>query len=174
MSLFSLIASFLLSFSVMAKETLMATITSDIDRNTTFFFMETDEMHSIHSIRIKSQTPSGQVFEDFSYSTEEVLAGEVVLHERNGHKAVKLKVDSHFSTDTGGSVFIDYLFSGVTGSRMKLELYLRKDGESFHLLSKPQLNPVNRFYFVANRHPIFGIIGVRKVELSHRDNLILW
>lgn len=174
MSLLSLIALLVLSFPLMARESLMATITSDIDRNTTYFLMETDDAHSIHSIRIKSLTPQGQVFEDFSYSMEQVLDGEVVLHERKGHKAVKLRVEKNFSPEIGGSVFIDYLYSGVTGNRMKLELYLRKEGNSFHLFSKPELKSVNRFYFLGNRHPILGVIGVRKVELSFREQSHLW
>jgi len=150
----------------------MATITSDIDRNTTFFLMETDQDHSIHSIRIKSVTPEGRVFEDFSYSTEQVLDGEVVLHERQGHKAVKLRVEKNFSPAKGGVVYIDYLFSGVSGNRRNLELYLTKQDNEFRLLSKPDLLPVNRFYFLANRHPVLGIIGVRRVELSFRGPVL--
>jgi hypothetical protein len=169
MSVLSLVALFLLSFPLLARESLMATITSDIDRNTTFFHMETDDAHSIHSIRIKSVTPHGQVFEDFSYTTEQVLDGEVILHERNGYKAVKLRVDKKFSPSQGGIVIIDYLFSGVTGSRLNLELFLRKEENSFRLLSKPDLRPINHFHFLANRHPILGIIGVRKVELSSKS-----
>lgn len=174
MSLLSLVALITLSLPLMARESLMATITSDIDRNTTFFLMETDDENSIHSIRIKSQTPEGRVFEDFSYTTEQVLDGEVVLHERQGHKAVKLRVERNFSPVKGGIVYIDYLLSGVSGTRRNLELYLRKEGEEFRLLSKPDLFPVNRFYFIANRHPILGIIGVRKVELSYKEVLFQW
>lgn len=166
MSLLSLVALIVLSFPTFAAEMLMAKITSDIDRNVTYFHLETDGEANIHSIRIRSLTPQGQVFEDFTYSTEQVLDGEVVLHERNGYKAVKLRVEKKFSPKTGGVVFIDYLFSGVTGARYNLELLLRKSGEHFELLGGDN-QLVNRFYFLANRHPIFGIIGVRKVELSY-------
>lgn len=174
MSLLSLIALILISFPLMAHESLMATIDSDIDRNITFFLMETDDSDSIHSIRIKSITPEGRVFEDFSYSTEQVMDGEVILHERNGHKAVKLRVEKNFSPEKGGSVFIDYLYSGVTGTRLNLELYLRKEDQSFRLLSKPELKSVNHFHFLGNRHPIFGLIGVRKVELSYKAPIQSW
>lgn len=159
--------SFMLSFSVMAVEFTVARITSDIDRNVTEFFMDVDSAAEVHSIRIKTTTPSGSIFEDFSYTAEQVLAGGVVLHERNGHKAVKLRVEKDFTVKDGGGVLLDYLYNGVHGTRYSLPLKLVKKDGQFGLL-KVTGEPVNQFFFRANRHRVLGIIGVREIILSQQ------
>lgn len=156
-----------LSLSLHAGEITMALITSDIDRNTTEFLMEVDGREEIHGIRIRTTTPAGRITEDFSYSTPQVLDGEVVLHERDGFKAVKLRVDRDFSAASGGGVILDYLYSGITGARHYLSLKLVKQEGKF-VLQKNTGELVNQFYFSANRHPILGIIGVREIRLSHQ------
>lgn len=156
-----------LSQASLAAELRLALITSDIDKNTTEFLMEVDAAKDIHSIRIKTTTPAGRVTEDFSYSSEEVLRGSVVLHEREGYKAVRLRVEQDFSTVSGGGVILDYLYSGVSGNRYFLSLRLVRL-ESGFALQKMNGDPVNRFFFRANRHPLFGIVGVREIILSHQ------
>lgn len=167
MKFFLLLALFTCSFTVLAEELTMATITSDIDRNTTEFLMEVDEKGDIHSIRIKTTTPQGRITEDFSYTAEQVIVGGVILHERDGYKAVMLKVEQDFSPATGGGVILDYLFSGISGARRFLSLKLSRTDGNF-TLQKVDGGPVNRLFFRANRHPILGIIGVREITLSHQ------
>ena len=155
----------LMSFSSLAAELIVARITSDIDRNLTEFFIEVDSASDIHSIRIKSTTPSGQIFEDFSYTAEQVLAGGVVLHVRDGHKAVRLKVEKDFNIKAGGGVLLEYLYNGINGTRYSLPLKLMRNDGSFSL-RKVTGEPLNRLFFRANRHRILGIIGVREIILS--------
>lgn len=155
------------TFNAMAEEFRVARITSDIDRNLTEFLMDVDNEKDIHSIRIKTTTPAGRIIKDFSYTAEQVMNGGVVLDERDGHKAVRLKVAKDFTARDGGDVILDYLYSGVTGTRYFLSLKLvRKDGA--FLLQKKTGDPVNNFFFRANRHRILGIIGVREIILSHQ------
>lgn len=158
---------FIHSFSARAEEMTMALITSDIDRNTTEFLMEVDENDSIHSIRIRTTTPQGRIIEDFSHTAEQVMEGGVVLHERDGYKAVRLKVEQDFSPATGGGVVLDYLYSGISGARYFLSLKLAKTNSTFSL-QRVNGDPINRFFFRANRHPLLGIIGVKEIQLSYR------
>ncbi len=154
------------SLTAWSQEILMANITSDIDRNRTEFLMETVNNEKIDGIRIKSYTPSGRIFEDFSHPSERIIqAGGVVLNERNGHQAVKLKVAKEFSLTEGGTVYLDYLYSGITGGRFLLPLKLvKKDGR--FVLQKNNGEAVNHFYFKANRHPILGVVGIREIVLT--------
>lgn len=164
----SFILFFLLfSLTAQAREIKMATIKSDVDRNTTEFLMEVDEQDTIHSIRIKTTTQSGSIFEDFTVSSEEVLRSGAVLHQQRGYQAVRLEVDKSFNIGQGGGIILDYLVSGVSGYRMKMTLRLIKQGADFVLQTNGGA-PVNHFFFKGNRHPVFGVIGVREIVLSQQ------
>lgn len=164
---FTLLFCLFFSLGLSAAELKMATIKSDVDSNTTLFLMEVDASQTIHSIRIKTTTPTGKIFEDFSYSSEEVMKEGAVLRTERGHIAVRLEADEKFSITQGGTIALDYLVSGISGSRNKMLLKLLKVNNQF-VLQKMSGEPVNNFYFKGNWHKVLGCIGIKEIILSQQ------
>lgn len=157
----------LFSYTLEARELKMATIKSDVDRNTTEFLMEVDDQSTIHSIRIKTTTHSGSIFEDFTVSADEVMSSGAVLRMERGYVAVRMEVEKSFSITEGGGIILDYLVSGVSGYREKMTLKLIKKGSDFVLQTNTGA-PINHFFFKGNRHPVLGVVGVRDIVLSQQ------
>jgi hypothetical protein len=157
-----LTAIFLFSFVTHAEEIRLAVITSEFDKNVTDYYVITNEQGLVDSMRYVTTMPNGGIFEDVTLPAERVMKEGAVLVERDGYQAVRLEVEN-FSLNTGGTIRLNYLFSGVTGSRHIKRLTLKKL-EKFRLFDGEK--QINRLFLEANYSRIFGIIGVRSIQTS--------
>jgi hypothetical protein len=152
----------LFSFITHAEEIRLAVITSEFDKNVTDYYVITNEQGLVDSMRYVTTMPNGGIFEDVTLPAERVMKEGAVLVERDGYQAVRLEVEN-FSLSTGGTIRLNYLFSGVTGARHIKRLTLKKL-DKFRLFDGEK--QINRLFLEANYSRIFGIIGVRSVQTS--------
>ena len=151
-----------LSSNIFAEEIRLAVITSEFDENVTGYYLITDDQGHVDSMRYVTIMPSGAIFEDVTLPAEIVIKDGAVMVERNGHQAVRLEVEN-FSLTTGGTIKLNYLFSGLTGLRLIKRLTL-KIQDRFRLYDSDK--EVNRLFLEANFSRFFGIIGVRGIQTS--------
>lgn len=156
-----LLASF--SLSALGTELKVATITSNINRDTTEFFLEIVEDGSIDGLHILTKNARGVVTEDRRATVEEVVDSGFVVFREGNRDAVVLKV-KNFTPQTGGEVIVDYLYSGVNNSRRQLKLGLKKTDADFFLhTTSGRVATMLRVY--GNWAPILGLIGVSDIRV---------
>lgn len=155
------------SVTAFAGELKMAVITSEFDDDMTVFYLVVNDANIIDSIRWIKYKPNGQVIRDATAPATQVIQEGVVLEERNGLEAVRLEVEN-FNVENGGTIRLNYLFSGVTGARKIQRLLLKKIEDNFKL-SDLSGQRVNRLFLVANWSRIFGIIGIKEILTSWSD-----
>lgn len=161
---------FVLMFSLMgtapAADLKVVTITSNIDKDVTEFFLDIVEDGSIDGMRFITKNGRGVVTQDRHATVEEVIDSGLVLFREGNRDAVKLKV-SNFSPVTGGEVVVDYLYSGVNNSRRALKLGLKKTDAEFFLHDKSG-NRATTLKVFGNWAPIIGLIGISEIRVMDR------
>lgn len=157
----TLLLSFALSLSadLFAREIQLATITGNIDNDTSTFFAEVDDSGKLHSVRFKTVTREGRITQDDSFPSETVVDEGVVLLQRSGRNVLKLGTEAPFSLEDGGVVKLSYLYNGATGSWKTLKVSLVKPNGEFQIMNFKG-EKVTRFFTKGNWHPIFGLIGI--------------
>lgn len=151
-----------LSFAVQAEQIRLAVITSEFDKNVTDYYAITNDQGEIDSMRYVTTMPNGGIFEDVLLPAERVMKEGAVLVERDGRQVVRLEVEN-FSLATGGTLKLNYLFSGVTGARHVKRLSVKKQ-DRFRLYEGEK--EINRLFLEANYSRVFGIVGVRSIQTS--------
>lgn len=156
----------LLALPLQARELKVATITSNIDRDVSEFFLELHEDGPIEGLRIVRKNARGEVVQERRASYNEVSdAGMVLIHEAN-RDAVILRIEN-FTPEEGGKVIVDYLFSGISNTRKKLELGLKKTDADF-FLHTPTGGSASQLKVFGNWSPLFGLIGIATIRVMDR------
>ncbi|MES2526273.1 MAG: hypothetical protein V4598_04275 [Bdellovibrionota bacterium] len=148
-----------LSADLFAREIKLATITGNIDTDTSTFSVEIDDSGKLHTVLFRTVTKEGRVTQDSRFAAETVVDEGVVLLERDGRKVLKLQTEAPFSLENGGIVKMNYLYSGVSGSWKTLKVSLAKPEGEFQIMNLKG-EKVTRFFTKGNWHPIFGLIGI--------------
>lgn len=148
-----------LSADLFAREIKLATITGNIDTDTSTFLVEVDDNGKLHTVRFKTVTKEGRITQDNSFAAETVIDEGVVLLRRNDRNVLKLETETPFKLESGGIVKLSYLFNGATGSWKVLRVALVKPSDDFEILTL-RGEKVTRFFTKGNWHPIFGLIGI--------------
>ncbi len=152
----------IVTLNIQAEEIRLAIITSEFDKNVTDYYVITNDQGHVDSMRYVTTLPNGGIFEDVTLPAERVMKEGAVLVERNGHQAVRIEVEN-FSVVTGGTIKLNYLFSGVTGARHNKRLTLKLQ-DRFRIYDADK--EVNRLFLEANWSRLFGIVGVRSIQCS--------
>jgi hypothetical protein len=155
----------LLSAKLHAATLKVAVITSEFDKNVTDYFLETNDKNVIDGMRYITYLPNGGIFEDVSIPAERIIKEGAVMVQRDGYEAVRLEVEK-FSVTTGGVLKLNYLYSGVTGSRQMKRMNLKAVNGTFKLYDTAGPE-INRLFLKANWSRVFGIIGVKEVQTSY-------
>lgn len=150
-----------LSLSVNAAQTKMAVITSEFDQDVRDYYLETDSENKIHSMRYTTTRPNGSISEDVTATPEQVVESGIVVFEHKGYKAVILELEN-FNVKTGGTIRINYLFSGVTGKREVKRFALKLVNGEFQVFDGDRR--VNKMFFIVNRSRVLGVIGVKEIK----------
>lgn len=156
---FILMVTLCFSAELFAREILLATITGNIDTDTSYFEIEVNDINALDTVRFRTVTREGRVSQDSFFPAETVDATGAVLIQRNDRDILRLETVKPFSFETGGEVKLTYLYSGVTNSWKALKVKLVKAGDDFEVRSSKG-EKITRFYTKGNWHPIFGLIGI--------------
>lgn len=156
-----------LSLTTLAAEQRMAIITSDIDGEIRDFYLITDDNNDVDSVRYVTYLSSGQILEDVTIPAETVVSEGSVVVERNGHAAVRLEVENDFTLKNGGTIRLNYLYSGITGSRRNHHLILKKH-DGFFILTDMNNQKVNDIFVIGNRNRLVGFVGVKEIKTKFK------
>lgn len=148
-----------LSADVFAREIKLATITGNVDTDTSYFSVEVDEAGTLDTVLFRTVTKGGRVTQDSHFPVETVDATGVLLIERNNRDILRLETIKPFSFETGGQVKLNYLYSGVTNSWKTLKVELVKSGDDFEVRTLKG-EKATRFFTKGNWHPLLGLIGI--------------
>ncbi|MCM2351241.1 MAG: hypothetical protein NDI69_14565 [Bacteriovoracaceae bacterium] len=165
MKLFLTFLIFIITTVAEARQTKLAVITSELDKDVMDFYLITNEKNIIDSIRYVQTSPNGSIIDDVSVPAERVMEeGGVVIVERDGYDAVILEVE-RFTQKAGGMIKLNYLHSGVTKTRNAKYINLALVNGRFTLLDKEN-NEVNRLYIKANYVRVIGLVGIKEIVTS--------
>tara|TARA_R110000868_G_scaffold132380_3_gene343188 strand:- start:15029 stop:15505 length:477 start_codon:yes stop_codon:yes gene_type:complete len=156
MNVFSVLLALLLSTSVMAKDILVSTVTSDVDSYTTKLWIVPNEDGTAQSLKMTTNDGSNPAL----FGPSKVKTG-MVLKKVDSYDVVVLKSED-FEIDRGGHLEMEYLSNGITGSRDQKELTIEFDGATWKLYHRGEA--VSRFHFTGKR--ILGkLVGIKRVDI---------
>lgn len=156
------VSSFM-SLSLMAKELRLATITSDMDSNSAVLIYDLNEITG--SIDHFYQ----ETYENGKFATREELKidgltnGGIILLKKDKFNIVRIWSDN-FDREQGGVLYLDTLYSALSGERREYEMDVVKGGEGLVLLNSKK--EFDKMKFVAKRSKVFGVIGIEKIQFS--------
>ncbi len=148
-----------LSADLFAREITLATITGNIDTDTSYFIVEIDDAGILDTVRFRTVTKEGRIALDAHFPVETVDATGVLLLERNNRDILRLETIKPFSYETGGQVKLSYLYNGATGAWKALKVHVVKSGEDFEIRTLKG-EKATRFFTKGNFHPLLGLIGI--------------
>lgn len=155
-NVFSLLLAVLLTTSVMAKDILVTTVTSDVDAYTTRLWIVTNNDGSAQALKMTTNDGSNPNM----FGPSKVKTG-MVLKKVDQYDVVTLKSED-FETDRGGHLEMEYLSNGITGSTDKKQLTIEFDGATWKLYHRGEA--VTRFHFTGKR--ILGkLVGIKRVDI---------
>lgn len=158
---FTLIAFSLISS---ATELKVATITTDVDKDVSVFYLDINPDGHVDGMRYVTTAVSGQITEDFYFTLAEVQANGAVVEERNGYEVVRLYLEKFTSKD-GGIIRLNYLVNGATHLKRDLRLKLVQEEGTF-VLADLEGKKVNQLFFFGNYIRFLGLVGVREIKAS--------
>lgn len=159
----SLTLSFFLTLSTLAfasTEKVLVTVSSDLDNEVAklIYVMdeETREMTHLYQDRFKNN----QRIERVEMNLESVNGKGVILHKKDKYVTVRL-YSHNFDTQRGGILYLDTLYSGLSGERREYEIEVTMDGEE--TVMRNNKKAFSKMFFKAKKAPIVGAVGIEKV-----------
>lgn len=151
------------SSELLAREILLATVTGNIDTDTSYFSIEVNESGDLDTVRFKTVTRDNRITQDSHFPVETVDQDGVVLIRREGRDVLRLETVKPFSFSAGGEVRLRYLYSGVTNAWKSLKVKLGKSNTEFEIRTLEGMK-TTRFFTKGNWHPILGLVGISELE----------
>lgn len=152
----SFVFAMLLTQSVMAKDILVSTATSDVDSVVAKLWLVTTDDGTATGLRLTTNDGSAPEL----YSPSKVARG-IVLKQVDDYEVVVIKSDD-FEVDRGGHLKLEFLSNGITGSRNDKDLEIEFDGRDWKLYHEGR--QVNSFHFKG--HKILGkLVGIKDVTI---------
>lgn len=148
-----------ISFGAFGAEKILCDVASDIDRDTAKIIYEMDEDN--RSIKhLYQDTFQGGVRIGRIELAAEGLKDGIVLNRKDKYITVRMRSDN-FDPERGGVLYLDTLYSGVSGERRDYVMEMAMD-ESGMILVKNKLK-FTKMKFIAKRSRVLGVIGIEKV-----------
>ena len=151
-----------LAFAAVEKE--LVTVTSDLDSEVAklIYVMDEDtrEMTHLYQDRFKNN----QRIERVEMKLESVNGKGVILHKKDKYVTVRL-YSHNFDAQHGGILYLDTLYSGVSGERREYEIEVTMDAGV--TVMKANKKAFSKMFFKAKKAPIVGAIGIEKVIFSN-------
>jgi hypothetical protein len=165
---FIFVGSLLISINTFSAEQILVSITCDKDPvSRTELLVVTDEKFDIVSLKKKAYTLVKKKWEvEYVKEFNDLSALQkdgLLVAEKKARKVAILK-SSNFSHQQGGDVNLMYLYSGVTGSYRTLKLDLQRRGDQWALVVLAK--EVSEIVMIANVSSLFGMIGIRDINLK--------
>jgi hypothetical protein len=153
-------AIFFLSFSLCAEEKILCTVTNDLDPEVAqmVYVMDPDQRAILHLY--KDTLKAGKRVDRTEMKVSDLNNGGIVLNRKDKYITVRMWSDN-FDNESGGMLYLDTLYSGVTGERRQYDFDVAMDKNGPMMVYNKQ--QFSQMRFIAKRSPIFGPIGIEKV-----------
>ena len=160
----TLCSVFILSFALHATEKELCVVTSDIDNDTAKIIYEMDQENRSIQHLYQDSFHDGSRIARIELDASGLKDG-VVLNQKDKYIIVRMHSDN-YDPDQGGVLYLDTLYSGISGERKEYEFDLVMDKSGPILIHDK--SPFGKMKFIAKRSKVFGVIGVERVEFGEK------
>ncbi|HLE11808.1 MAG: hypothetical protein A2504_15080 [Bdellovibrionales bacterium RIFOXYD12_FULL_39_22] len=153
---------------IMAVESELVSITSDVDSSVTKILLEFDEDSEeiIKIIQREDLQKRDKIAKAKEWCVDELLSDHgVVLKKASGRDIIALK-SNNISFIDGGSLILSYLYSGISGEHKQIDLEIAKVEDEQWALFNRDGSKIEHMHFVANKKIFVGVIGIKQVILK--------
>lgn len=160
------LAALAFSFSALCASQQIMKITGDKKNSPegkiTKLFIEGDTIEDMDTLAYRVYLRSGKIEKEEYYNLPSYEGRSIVIVRESGHDVVKLNV-RNFDIGAGGVFTVDYLTSGISGSRSSFDIELLTDGENYDLMDLSNNKIISNMHFISNT--FFGkLIGIKSVK----------
>ncbi len=161
-SLFIATTIFIAAKESKAEEQTIAVITTDVNNDSYQLIVDTsDDGQKLEAFKF-DEYPKTETTKDFLPITNFINEGlRLPKNSRYNFASINSR---NFDSEQGGIIIIDTLYNFITGKRKSYELHLAKDKSGWKLYDKGQV--ITRIFAYANRAPIIGVIGAKKLIMK--------
>lgn len=154
---------FLFSFILQAEEKVLCTVTNDIDSEAAKIVYELDQDQRAIIHLYKDTYKGGQQTERVEMKVSDLTNGGIVLNRKDKYVTVRMWSDN-YDAERGGMLYLDTLYSGVSGERRQYSIDLAMDKQGPIMIYEKQ--EFSQMKFIAKRSRVLGPIGIEKVLFS--------
>jgi hypothetical protein len=154
------ITTFCLNAMAISQKIMSAT--NDEDNEKIVISLILDSNKDITALSQKTLSARGVQIREKIFKAQNVYRGFDLL-KKDGRKIVRL-LSRNFAAHQGGAVTLDFLYSGVTGSRKQMEFDLSRNGDKWAIKHKGR--NAKKVHFVSNKNFLIGTIGVKKIVVK--------
>ena len=159
----TLCSVFILSFALHATEKELCVVTSDIDNDTAKIIYEMDQENRSIQHLYQDSFHDGSRIARIELDASGLKDG-VVLNQKDKYIIVRMHSDN-YDSERGGVLFLDTLYSGVSGQRKEYEMDVAITKDGIELIHNN--TSFSRMKFIAKRSKVLGVIGVERVEFGN-------
>lgn len=159
---YSILFCSLVSFSALAEEKVLCTVTSDIDNDVGKIVYEMDGDNRAIAHLYQDLYHDGVRTERIELKTDGLRDG-VILSKRDKYVILRIHSDN-YDSERGGVLYLDTLYNALTGERREYDMNLAMGPLGPELTSKKQL--FNKMQVTAKRSKVFGIIGIERISFG--------
>ncbi|MBC7428777.1 MAG: hypothetical protein H7336_09220 [Bacteriovorax sp.] len=162
LSLF-LFVTLMFSGKVLAREDVIATITSDDNKQVFNMVVQSDDELNTIKAFYKDNYLDGKRVDRELLPSAELLTSGFVLDQRGERTVLSLKSDN-FDNERGGLVTIDTLFNGVNGQRKEYEMELTQSKDGWKLFKGGKI--ISKLHILVNKKFLLGAVGIKDILMK--------
>ncbi len=151
------------TLNVFATEQILCTVTSDIDSDLAKIVYEMDQDNRAIKHLYLDSFHNGNRLDRIEVFADRLREG-IILNKKDKYIVVRMHSDN-FDQESGGVIYLDTLYSALSGERREYDMELSMD-KSGPILQKNQKN-LRNINFIAKRSKVLGVIGVEKVVFGN-------
>lgn len=153
---------FSLSWGAIAGENVLCVVSSDIDNDIGKIVYEMDEDNRVIKHLYQDSFHDGKLTGRIELDPKALKSG-IVLNRKDKYITVRMYSDNF--DETGGVLYLDTLYSGVSGERKEYTMEMAMGPNGPELIQ----NNVNftKMKFIAKRSRVLGVIGIEKVVFGN-------
>ena len=158
-----LAVSILISINANAIENTLCTVTSDIDSDVGKIVYEMDQDNRA-IIHMYQDTYHNGVLQNRMELPADSLKSGIVLNKKDKYIILRMHSDN-FDPERGGILFLDSLYSALSGERREYDMELAMDKNGPALFKDGKV--FTKMNFIAKRSKVFGVIGIEKIQFGN-------
>lgn len=160
---YSVLFCSLISVSAFAQEKVLCTVTSDIDSDVGKIVYEMDADGRAITHLYQDTFKNGSRTDRIELKADGLRDG-IVLNKRDKYVIMRMHSDN-YDVERGGVLYLDTLYSGVSGERKEYVMEMAMDKDGPVLLANKQT--FTKMKVVAKRSKILGVIGIEKINFGN-------